>query len=420
MLKKFLTILLALTVFIASSSSSAQANKKVFRKIDTDGDGIPDTYYVYEGEEACPTGDSIKKKQEVGQLFKKPKPKIEKDRFLWKDVSYGLRDRDLRFVALDPQNPEVVYLGSSDAVFKTIDGGRHWREMLTIREAKRVVNFIAIDPKDSKAVYIATESGLYKTINAGKSWRDILKWVTEKERNVQSIAIDFSDTRRIYAGTSHGLFLTNDGGKTWKKVPGRVTDSWITFIALHPSKKDTFYVATKEGVFKTIDGGRTWAKVFVTAYEEEEVTCATYETYTECANAGCYWYDDACHAKEGGEEEVSEEVQCIGIDPSNPQRVYLGAHNGFFATNNGGETWKKGIEEGLTNTNIRSLLVSSGDVMLYAATRKGVFKFSKKRNRWQELYAGMTTRNIRFIALDTIKNILWAATNRGIFKSERR
>ena len=113
-------------------------------------------------------------------------------------------------------------------------------------------------------------------------------------------------------------------------------------------------------------------------------------------------------------------MQCIEVDPANPQKAYLGARNGFFITNNGGKTWERGIEIGLTNTNIRCLIVSSGDVMLYAATRKGVFKFFKERNIWQELYAGMTTRNIRFIALDTIKNILWAATNRGVFKSERR
>ena len=53
-MKKILIVLLVLTVFIVSSSSSAQTAKKVFRKVDTDGDGIPDTYYVYEGEEAAP------------------------------------------------------------------------------------------------------------------------------------------------------------------------------------------------------------------------------------------------------------------------------------------------------------------------------------------------------------------------------
>ncbi len=53
-MRKFLTILLMVTVFIAASLSGAQANKKVFRKVDTDGDGIPDTYYIYEGEEAAP------------------------------------------------------------------------------------------------------------------------------------------------------------------------------------------------------------------------------------------------------------------------------------------------------------------------------------------------------------------------------
>lgn len=53
-MKRILILLLVLTTLIASFASSAQANKKVFRKVDTDGDGIPDTYYVYEEEEAAP------------------------------------------------------------------------------------------------------------------------------------------------------------------------------------------------------------------------------------------------------------------------------------------------------------------------------------------------------------------------------
>ncbi len=53
-MKRILIVLLVLAVFIVSFSSSAQANKKVFRKIDTDGDGILDTYYVYEEGAAPP------------------------------------------------------------------------------------------------------------------------------------------------------------------------------------------------------------------------------------------------------------------------------------------------------------------------------------------------------------------------------
>ena len=35
----------------------------------------------------------------------------------------------------------------------------------------------------------------------------------------------------------------------------------------------------------------------------DEVTCSDYTTESDCP-ASCYWYDDACHSKPKGEEEI--------------------------------------------------------------------------------------------------------------------
>lgn len=38
----------------------------------------------------------------------------------WKDLTHGIRDADLKAVACDLLDPDIVYLGSSKCIFKSV------------------------------------------------------------------------------------------------------------------------------------------------------------------------------------------------------------------------------------------------------------------------------------------------------------
>jgi uncharacterized protein (TIGR03437 family) len=44
----------------------------------------------------------------------------------WRDISGDLPDVPVTSVALDPNNPEVIYIGTDIGVFRTTDGGQNW------------------------------------------------------------------------------------------------------------------------------------------------------------------------------------------------------------------------------------------------------------------------------------------------------
>jgi len=93
----------------------------------------------------------------------------------------------------------------------------------------------------------------------------------------------------------------------------------------------------------------------------------------------------------------------------------------LLITQDNGLTWRKAGNSGLINRSIRHLAVSSRDPDgIYAATEKGVFRYSKTSDNWHELYNGLVSSDVHSIALtynkDTGFIALWAATKNGLYK----
>ncbi|MEE9591597.1 MAG: hypothetical protein V3W26_03705, partial [Thermodesulfobacteriota bacterium] len=109
----------------------------------------------------------------------------------------------------------------------------------------------------------------------------------------------------------------------------------------------------------------------------------------------------------------------IVIDPADARKVYAGTSKGLLITEDGGLTWIVAGSSGLISRDIHHLVVSSSDPDgVYAATSRGVFRYSKVSKRWMELYKGLTSIDIRSLAFEPLESkILWAVTKGGVFKT---
>ena len=58
----------------------------------------------------------------------------------WQNI--GRENLDLKTVLVNPDKQNVVYAGTGNAVIKTEDGGRSWRNILSVRGRSRSVNFL--------------------------------------------------------------------------------------------------------------------------------------------------------------------------------------------------------------------------------------------------------------------------------------
>jgi len=308
---------------------------------------------------------------------------------VWDDIGRG--NLNLTTVLVNPDNPGLIYIGSSNAVLKSDDGGESWRNVLSVRGANRGVNFLvfALDNKDS--LYAATGSGLYFSRNQGEDWNRIFRGKGYFENECTALAILPS---AIYLGTKGGLFVSKDKGRTWHKETGNLGRSHILAIAHNLKESDYIYIACVDGVFRTADAGQSWERIFVT-----------------------HPVENGSESEEGAEDRDEEEmfsgIRYISCAPPNLNCLYLATSGGVQRSCDSGKSWESISSYGLLNQDVKFLLFSdTGN--LYAVTKSGVFEYNG--SRWRELSFGLPADDVRFLALDS-RNNLYAACDKGLFKT---
>jgi hypothetical protein len=114
---------------------------------------------------------------------------------------------------------------------------------------------LAVDPQNPVKVYVGTNgSGVYKTSNGGASWTG------GGVGTVTSLAVDPRLPSVIYAGTSDlGVLKSTDGGASWTAVNAGLSSAGIRVVAVDPYVSATVYAATAIAVFRSNDGGRNWS-----------------------------------------------------------------------------------------------------------------------------------------------------------------
>ena len=197
-------------------------------------------------------------------------------------------------VAGDFNNPMTFYFGAcAGGIWKTGDGGNHWRCVSDGFLATASVGAIAVARSDSNVVYagmgettirldVSYGDGVYKSNDAGRTWANM---GLKDTKHIGRVLIHPTNPDIVYIAAlgdifgpnaARGVYRTTDGGKNWAKILYRNEDSGAVDMAMDPNNPRVIYATIWQtrrnfwnissggpgcGLFKTTDGGDTWTEI---------------------------------------------------------------------------------------------------------------------------------------------------------------
>ena len=297
----------------------------------------------------------------------------------WQPIFDGQGSYSIGVVTLDPRDPKVVWVGTGennsqrsvgygDGVYKSIDGGKSWKQVGL--ERSEHIGRIVVDPRDSNVVYVAAQGplwgpggdrGLYKTTDAGATWSKVLSVsdhtgatdVVIDPRNPDVLVAATYQRRRhfftlVNGGPESALHRSTDGGKTWTKVTSGLpsVDLGRIGLAISPVNPDVLYATVEAadgrgGIFRSRDNGLTWEKrndfdsgamyySQITADPADVDRIYVMSVFAQVSD------DGGQTLRNLGERWKHVDNHVIWIDPAHPHHYYVGGDGGLY------ESWERG------------------------------------------------------------------------------
>ena len=287
------------------------------------------------------------------------------------------------WVTLDPNDASVVWVGAGesnsqrsvsygDGIYRSDDGGKNWQN-LGLKKSEHIGR-VVIDPRDSKVVYVAAEGplwgpggdrGLYKTTDGGKNWKAVLS--ISENTGVADVAIDPSNPDIVYAsayqrrrhvftlidgGPESAIYKSTDAGVTWNKLKNGLptVDMGRIGLAVSPVDPNVVYATIeaadgKGGIFRSDDRGATWDR------KNEFDAGAMYYARVVCdpKNVDRIWVMNVTlrESVDGGKtlrkvEETNHhgDNHALWIDPENTKHWLLGSDGGMAETWDDAKNWQ--------------------------------------------------------------------------------
>ena len=304
----------------------------------------------------------------------------------WEPIFDSQGSYSIGCVTLDPGRPDTVWVGTGenvsgrhvgygDGVYKSLDGGKTWKNM-GLKDSQHI-GMIRVDPRNSDVVFVASQGplwsgggdrGLFKTTDGGENWEKILGG--GEYTGVNEVHLDPRNPDVMYAvtwqrlrnvavlidgGPETAIQKSTDGGKTWRKLSNGLPteDMAKTGLAISPINPDVIY-ATIElekrtgGFWRSADGGESWEK------RNDYLSSGTGPHYYQELFASPHAMDLVYQADvwlhytdDGGKTFVKTEFankhpdhHALAFDPNDANYLIVGNDGGIYESFDGGVHWK--------------------------------------------------------------------------------
>ncbi|NKB68414.1 MAG: choice-of-anchor D domain-containing protein [Candidatus Latescibacteria bacterium] len=333
--------------------------------------------------------------------------------------SLGLFGGPVTALAMRPGNEQIVYAGTADGVFRSLDGGGNWAPA-NQGMSGRLVRALAVDPSRPLRLLAATDNGVFASLDGGDNWA--LASEDLAGQGVAALVVDPQDTLRVYAGTDQGFYFSDDQGQSWAPAGEGLAGLGVRTLAVESADTLWLYAGTEAGVAVSSDGGLNWVQasqglegraVAAVAVDGQlgRIYAGTPAGLFGSSDRGATWVPV-------GDDLDTLAVAAVSVDPFDSLRLYVGTDNGVFRSLDGGGSWAAANRD-LGTAPIRALwLDPRNGLRLFVGTRSGVFRSLDGGANWTQVNSGLAALSVWGLAADPADTLrLYAATDAGIFRS---
>jgi photosystem II stability/assembly factor-like uncharacterized protein len=336
-------------------------------------------------------------------------------------------------IAFHPTQPSTFYVGAPvGGLWRTQDGGTTW---MALTDGLPVVGVsdIAIDPSNPDTIYLLTgdgdgrnvpSMGVVKSTDGGRTWQATgLTWARNDPQHGYRLAMHPAAPTVLLAATTDGLIRTDDGGVKWDKVDvGNLGDVFFD-VVFHPTNPSIAYAATPTRVYKSTDAGKKWNVLggglpsspvsdrirLAVAHNSPDTLYVLYGAPKGFGFAvGLYRSDDGGRIfslqsnspnilgyDTNGNDTLSQSGYdlAMAISPTNVDRVHVGGIN-TWRSDDGGKKWRitshweETGQPSYTHGDIHTLAYHGND--LFAGTDGGLYRSRDGGATWVSLTVGMS------------------------------
>ncbi len=331
----------------------------------------------------------------------------------WEPLTDALGTTAIGTLAMDPANPDLLFLGFGDpfdvqqpGITRSTDGGGTWSAPVPLmatyalggQPVQRVagaVTDIKVDPRNSLVVLVTTDVGLFRSTDGGASWQHLalsspassffffwsLAYAGDDSWLVTAQAANIAAPPTPVGGGALALWRSTDDGATWTyataalpggemtaQLIGRATLATAQSTLLDPASARIFLLAAEvdaasvfDGIgqhdlFRSDDAGRSFQALGVNATRTPQNPNPDQATLDVLRDQAAY-------------------NQALLVDPANPDTVLIGGQYSMVRSLDAGRSWSvlsDWLPNNSQNGNIRRPYVHA-DLHAFAVGADGTF-----------------------------------------------